>query len=36
MVCLGTCDHAPAMMIGEELYRDLDEEKIDRILAEYE
>lgn len=36
MVCLGTCDHAPAMMIGEELYRDLDEEKIDRILSEYD
>lgn len=22
--CLGTCDHAPALMIGDELYRDLD------------
>jgi NADH-quinone oxidoreductase subunit E len=35
MVCLGTCDHAPAMMIDEELYRDLDPDKIDQILDEY-
>ncbi len=35
MVCLGTCDHAPAMMIGEELYQDLTPEKIDQILAGY-
>lgn len=35
MVCLGTCDHAPAMMIDEELYRDLDPEKVDQILEEY-
>ena len=36
MQCLGTCDHAPAMMIDETLHRDLDEEKIDRILESYE
>lgn len=30
--CLGTCDHAPALMIDETLYRDLDPEKVDRIL----
>src|SRR5919106_7091138 len=24
IVCLGTCDHAPALMIDDELYRDLD------------
>jgi NADH-quinone oxidoreductase subunit E len=33
--CLGTCDHAPAMMIDNELYRDLDREKIDQILERY-
>lgn len=33
--CLGTCDHAPAMMIDEETYRDLTPEKIDTILEEY-
>jgi NADH-quinone oxidoreductase subunit E len=34
--CLGVCDHAPAMMIGDELYVDLDRLKIDRILERYE
>jgi NADH-quinone oxidoreductase subunit E len=33
--CLGACDHAPAMMIGEELYYDLDLEKIERILENH-
>jgi NADH-quinone oxidoreductase subunit E len=35
MECLGTCDHAPAMMIGEELYQDLNPDKIDQILSQY-
>jgi len=35
MVCLGTCDHAPAMMIDDELYRDLNPDKVDQILEEY-
>jgi NADH-quinone oxidoreductase subunit E len=30
--CLGTCDRAPAMMIGAELYRDLTPERLDEIL----
>jgi len=34
--CLGACDRAPAMMIDEELYCDLDAEKIDTILASYQ
>jgi NADH-quinone oxidoreductase subunit E len=34
--CLGTCDHAPAMMIDEELFQDLTQEKIDEILDRYE
>jgi NADH-quinone oxidoreductase subunit E len=33
--CLGTCDHAPAMMVGKDLYRDLTPEKIDEILNSY-
>jgi NADH-quinone oxidoreductase subunit E len=33
--CLGTCDHAPALMINNELYRDLTVEKLEGILAEY-
>ncbi len=35
IVCLGTCDHAPAMMIDEDLYRDLDPQKIDDLLDRY-
>jgi NADH-quinone oxidoreductase subunit E len=34
--CLGACDHAPAMMIDDDLYQDLTGEKIDQILAGYE
>jgi NADH-quinone oxidoreductase subunit E len=33
--CLGACDHAPAMMIDEDLHGDLDAEKIDEILERY-
>lgn len=36
MVCLGTCDHAPALMIDNDLHRDLEPGKIDAILAQYE
>ena len=35
-VCLGACDHAPALMIDEDLHGDLDPGKIDEILAKYE
>ncbi len=30
--CLGDCDHAPALMIGENHYHALDVEGLDRIL----
>jgi NADH-quinone oxidoreductase subunit E len=33
--CLGTCDHAPALMIDDDLYRDLTNEKIESILENY-
>ena len=36
MPCLGACDHAPALMIDEELYGGLNSEKLDRVLALYE
>lgn len=36
MVCLGTCDHAPALMIDNDLHQDLDTAKIDEILERYE
>lgn len=35
IVCLGTCDHAPALMIDDELYRDLDPERLDAVLDRY-
>lgn len=34
VTCLGDCDHAPVMMIGEELHRDLTQDSIDAILKE--
>jgi NADH-quinone oxidoreductase subunit E len=33
--CLGTCDHAPAIMIDEDMHRDLTIEKLDEILDRY-
>lgn len=35
VVCLGCCDHAPAMMIGDDLHQDLTPERLDEILASY-
>lgn len=35
-VCLGACDHAPVMMIDDDLHLDLTAERIDKILAGYE
>ena len=34
-VCLGACDHAPAMMIDSTHYQDLDPDRLDEILAKY-
>ncbi len=34
--CLGTCDHAPALMIDNDLHRDLSPDKLDDILKKYE
>lgn len=33
--CLGACDRAPAMMIDDTLYGNLDATRIDAILEEY-
>lgn len=35
-VCLGICDHAPAIMIDEDTYTDLDGTKLEAILARYQ
>jgi NADH-quinone oxidoreductase subunit E len=34
--CLGTCDHAPAMIINEDLHRNLTTENVTSILNTYE
>lgn len=34
--CLGTCDCAPALMIDNDLYRNLTTEQLDDILKKYE
>ena len=33
IVCLGACDHAPAMMVGDAFYGDVDEALLDQVLA---
>ena len=35
IVCLGHCDHAPAMMVDEDQHGDLDAERLDAILDRY-
>ena len=34
--CLGTCDCAPAMMIGNDLYRNISLDQLQDILKKYE
>jgi len=36
MPCLGTCDHAPAMMVDGNLHNDLTPDGLDQILNEYQ
>ncbi len=35
IVCLGACDHAPVMMIDDDLHLDLEPAKLDAILERY-
>jgi NADH-quinone oxidoreductase subunit E len=34
--CLGTCDCAPAFMVGNDLYRQVTADQLDEILKKYE
>lgn len=34
--CLGACDHAPVLMIDDDLHLDMDGGKLDKILERYE
>ncbi len=36
IVCLGTCDHAPALMIDNDLHQNVQPEQVDAILEQYE
>ena len=33
IVCLGHCDHAPAMLVDDTLYGDVDTPTLDRLIA---
>jgi NADH-quinone oxidoreductase subunit E len=33
--CLGACDHAPSMIVDDQLYTDLTADKLDAILEQY-
>jgi NADH-quinone oxidoreductase subunit E len=33
VVCLGNCDRAPSMIVGDEIYHDLTPERVDEILG---
>ena len=35
IVCLGVCDHAPALMIDDDLYRDVEPGQLDGVLENY-
>ena len=35
IVCLGACDHAPVMMVDDDLHTELEPAKIDGILEKY-
>ena len=34
--CLGACDHAPTMLVGEELIVDVQADRLDEIFARFE
>ncbi|MBS25196.1 MAG: NADH-quinone oxidoreductase subunit NuoE [Gammaproteobacteria bacterium] len=34
--CLGDCDRAPVMMVGDDLHRNLTPEKINQIISDYQ
>ncbi len=33
IVCLGACDHAPVVMVGDELRLDITEDAVNEILG---
>jgi len=35
IVCLGACDHAPVLMVDDDLHHDVDDAAVDRLLDRY-
>lgn len=35
IVCLGACDHAPVLMVDDDLHHDVDTAAVDRLLDRY-
>lgn len=35
IVCLGACDHGPAMLVDNELHTDLGQDRIEQVLETY-
>lgn len=35
IVCLGACDHAPTLLVDEDLHHDVDAQKLDGVLEKY-
>ena len=35
IVCLGACDHAPTIMIDDDLHHDVDAARLDALLEQY-
>jgi NADH-quinone oxidoreductase subunit E len=35
IVCLGACDHAPTLMVDNDLHGDVQPEKLDELLERY-
>ncbi|MGH8474181.1 MAG: NADH-quinone oxidoreductase subunit NuoE [Methylococcales bacterium] len=33
IVCLGACDHAPVVMVGEDLHHDVDDARLEEIFG---
>ncbi len=35
VVCLGACDHAPVLMVNQDLHHDVDPDQLDAVLEAY-
>ncbi|MGH9407702.1 MAG: NADH-quinone oxidoreductase subunit NuoE [Terriglobia bacterium] len=35
IVCLGACDHAPTLLVDQDLHHDVDAQNLDKVLEKY-